>query len=303
MPRADMQGLSRDVETRVEALLFLGHVDDEASAGFIDLALEPAFLQAVRRAHESAWGYDAKRRHAYLGTPWDEPMDRRVSCAALLAGAKMRRPGAAEAWHRVHAEGAPAERAMAASALCSLGDDSCRETIEPFLDDRDSHDPALRRWSWRGNALGLFQRTALYLRSPETDALLLQRIETGLSVCDRVLKEDLPFSMQYADRLVPVLVRHLQHRDFVTRIVAHEWLQEILGIEVSWDQTAPAHAQPAAVEEFRKAAADFLAGVPVRWSRAPSRRKRKPRKCRRGRRRYMRRAAGETRRVASSLSS
>ena len=108
-----------------------------------------------------------------------------------------------------------------------------------------------------------FQRTIRYLRSPETDALFLRRVQKGLSVADYhfFLKPD--FLGDHVEEILPLLVKHLEHRDMDTRRQAKNSLEMILarrsGWRVGWQNLALAGTQPELVEKCRAEVQAYLA--------------------------------------------
>ena len=270
-PDGDLQPFARDVYARCAALRFLGNTGDQSLASLIRTSITPAKLAGLRETHSRLSSKQPlatepnKRSLRPSRSSKRNPLEETLRLEALLALTRLGDRSVVPEWEALCNGDDVRKRITAAVALFYLGEEAGSEWIDAFArhaerDAKDVHE----LMSTEGNYAD-FQHTIAYLRSPETDALFLERLEYGYGDGDRDLALDVAFLADHADTVLPLLVEHLEHRDWRTRKEAADSLETILGVRVDWDEFALAGTQPEKVQRLTTDAEVLLAGWAPRF--------------------------------------
>lgn len=112
--------------------------------------------------------------------------------------------------------------------------------IDLFRRHAEREDPDFAEHFYIMGATSEFQHTITYLRSPETDALFLERLQYGLDNSDNDLLVNCEFLLEHASEVIERLMYYLDNRDAMSRTTAASALQQITGLQVPWDDSATA---------------------------------------------------------------
>jgi hypothetical protein len=149
-------------------------------------------------------------------------------------------------------------RINTALALYSLGDDTGYELLEYFLNDTERCIVELEeRWGYDIGSHEAFSPLIGYLRSPRTDALLIECLRRG-----RVDKYELypssPFFMDHEREILPILVDNLESKDRRARRYANGILKEVTGQDFGFKPDRFVGQQTEAVERWRSYVEQYL---------------------------------------------
>ncbi|MCP4707087.1 MAG: HEAT repeat domain-containing protein, partial [Planctomycetes bacterium] len=142
-------------------------------------------------------------------------------------------------------------RILAALSLYSLGDNSGYELLSHFVNHTQCLVPEIdRRWSVDLAGGSSFQDPIIYLQSPRTDKLLLQRLCHSLDTGDRSVFESYYFR-KYWDQILPVLADHLDSRDRNTRKNAHSVFKLLTDQDFGFQEDRFAGQQDEVIERWK----------------------------------------------------
>ncbi|MFC1601186.1 hypothetical protein ACFL34_02425 [Candidatus Sumerlaeota bacterium] len=260
----DLDHFGADLAGRCGALRYLGKTGDVSLAPAIEALLDPKVLAKYTKAHERAYQVTVsktgpERRNSLVRkSPARRPAAEELRTAALLALTRLGQRQVLAEWRSRYREGSAGQRMTAAIALFYLGDDASKEMIEAFATRTERSIDLLDRHLSAWGATGEFQKTIRYLRSPQTDALFLRRIQLGVGNGDTDLVRARDFLRDHVEEILPLLVKHLDSRDMITRGRANSCLGRILGPKPGWQQYALAGTQPELVEKCRAEVQAYL---------------------------------------------
>ncbi|MHC4647033.1 MAG: HEAT repeat domain-containing protein, partial [Planctomycetota bacterium] len=169
--------------------------------------------------------------------------------AAIMAYAKLAAENAIERLRELYASNDYYVRIAAAVSLYYLGDDSGYDLLEHFVNHTERSIPAIEaRWHVDMHGGKPFHEAILYLRSPLTEDLFLERLRNGVGNGD---KEALAIARSHQPEILPVLVEHLNSRGRTTRKNANQMLRQLTGKDFGFDPGKFAFRQAEAIEQWR----------------------------------------------------
>lgn len=262
----DLDAFELSLQHRIAALRYLGGSGHLAASELIRTQLAPSLgdkvAAAQRRAYERTFARTSEDRKQFLGyrSPLQNPSQNFLRDAALLALTKLRDATVTKHWKDVLESGRQPEKAIAAVALFYLGDAAGTSFMEAFASHEERIDRDYDRRLMTEGATGEVLKTLLYLRSTQTDEFLLRRLDTETGWADHDVFYDLAFVSDYRDRVLALLLDHLESDSSMTRRDANQTLDQFLRVDVGWDDQAGPRTQPEKVLEWRNHVEDFLDG-------------------------------------------
>jgi hypothetical protein len=177
--------------------------------------------------------------------------------AAIMVLAKLGGDSAIERLRELYASNDYYMRIAAAVSLYYLGDDSGNELLEHFINHTERSVPGIEmRWHVDMSGGKPFHEALLYLRSPETDQLFIERLRNGVG--DEDIKA-IAIAETYKDQVLPILVEHLSSRDRTTREKSHDMLKRLTGKHFGFDPGKFVGQQDEAIELWRSSVEQYLA--------------------------------------------
>lgn len=192
----------------------------------------------------------------------------RLQAAAIMAFARAAAGGATERLREVYAATDDYYvRIATAVSLYYLGDDGGHDILEHFINHTERSIPEIEEhWSISWGNLDTFggrpfHEALLYLRSPQTEELFLERLRNDVRKVDM---RALAIARAREREVLPILVEHLNSGNGVTRDAAHEMLKRLTsqdfgyGWQPSWGYPLN-DEQIEAVERWRAYVDEYLA--------------------------------------------
>jgi len=177
--------------------------------------------------------------------------------AAITAYAKLAGEHAAGRLRELYASNDYYVRIAAAVSLWYVGDETGYELLGHFVNHSERSIAGIEaRWHVDMYGGKPFHEAIVYLRSPETEALFLERLRHGVGGSD---KEAMEVVRSHELEVLPVLVEHLASRDRGTRTNAHEMLKSLTGQNFGFDPGRFVGQQDEAIERWRKYVEGHLA--------------------------------------------
>lgn len=151
-------------------------------------------------------------------------------------------------------------RILAALSLYYLGDDTGYELLSYFVNNTHRSVPEIEA-RWHVDLAGgyAFQAPiATYLRSPRTDALLLEKLRHGLDSGDTYAFGISSFVEDYKGQILAILVHQLSSRDRTTRKYANEILKRLTGQDFRFEPDRFVGQQDEVIEQWRSYVDNYL---------------------------------------------
>jgi hypothetical protein len=180
-----------------------------------------------------------------------------LPAAAVMALGKLGGDSAIERLRELCASNDYYMRIAAAVSLYYLGDDTGDDLLEHFINHTERSVPGIEmRWGVDMTGGEPFHATLLYLRSPQTDRLFIERLRNG--VADKDI-EALVIAEAYKNQVLPILVEHLTNRDRTTRKNAHNMLKRLTGQNFGFKPGEFVSQQIEAIDHWRNYVEQYLA--------------------------------------------
>ena len=184
--------------------------------------------------------------------------------AAVLALGRLGDAGVIPHLRKLYASDDTYIRILAAWSLFHLGDNLGAGMIAHFVNHTERSQPDLElHWDQWYGCDDLFRMPLMYLRSPETDALLLESLNNlahGFSP-DRFLGQygyGYAFLKKYKQQVLPILVAHLNSTNRRARESANGLLKTLTGRDFGFCEDMFAGQQVRVVERWRDYVAEYL---------------------------------------------
>jgi hypothetical protein len=160
-------------------------------------------------------------------------------------------------------------RIATALSLYCLGDDTGYELLQHFANGTARSLPQIHpmggHWIWHQ----IFEKPALYLRSPRTDELLLQSFRssyfcpcTFYAIAHKVGSGMCAFAREYEREVLPVLVDQLSNRNPATRKYVNALLKHLTGEDFGFRPEKFVLQQTDAIDRWRTYVGDYLVRNP-----------------------------------------
>ena len=152
-------------------------------------------------------------------------------------------------------------RILAALSLYYFGDDTGYSLLSHFINNTHRSVPEIEvRWHVDLAGGYAFQVAIMYLRSPRTDALLLEKLRHGVDSGDMYAFSISAFFNDYQQEILLILVEQLGNRDRQTRKYANEILKRLTGQDFGFQPDRFVGQQDEAVEQWRSYVDYYLTG-------------------------------------------
>jgi hypothetical protein len=177
--------------------------------------------------------------------------------AAIMALTKLGGDSAIERLRELHASNDYYMRIAAAVSLYYLGDDTGYELLEHFINHTERSVPGIEmRWHVDMHGGKPLHDALVYLRSPDTDQLFLDRLRNGVGDKDI---EAIEIAKAYEAEVLPILVDNLSSRHRGTRKNANDMLKRLTGKSFGFSPVMYVGQQREAVEHWRSYVEQYLA--------------------------------------------
>ncbi|HUT31238.1 MAG TPA: HEAT repeat domain-containing protein [Sedimentisphaerales bacterium] len=226
-----------------EIIEFLGTTGDTSVLPLIEDFTHPEMLEPYRDESDEFWQAPHLQRIAVL--------------ALARLGGELAIPRLKEIYESENAD--ILVRIATALSLYSLGDDTGYELLEYFVDGAERSIPELeQRWGGDIGSGEAFSPITGYLRSPRTDALLLECLRRG-GVDAYTLRSSSSFFIDHEREILPILVDNLESKDRKVRSHASKVLKRVTGQDFGFKPERFAGQQNEAVGRWRSYVEDYLA--------------------------------------------
>jgi hypothetical protein len=148
--------------------------------------------------------------------------------APLLAIARTGHPVAAEMLKDAYASSDIRRQLRAAFALFALGDNTGIELIDLYCERRELEHPEIAR-RWRADLAGDIDSCIPYLNSPKLDDLYFERTRHAFDSIDIRVAMDSDFIARNRDRLIDMLMTHIDDDSRQVRVDVTQCLSMITG--------------------------------------------------------------------------
>ncbi|MHC4648144.1 MAG: HEAT repeat domain-containing protein, partial [Planctomycetota bacterium] len=174
------------------------------------------------------------------------PRANHLQAAAVMAFARAGADRAIERLRALYATDDYYVRIAAAVSLYYLGDDTGYDLLQHFINHTERTVPEIEKY-WARDMWNLhtrwgkpFHEALLYLRSPQTEELFLQRLRNGVRRADM---QALAIAQARKPQVLPILVEHLTSPNRVTRRDANEMLKRLTGRNFEFNPWKPVGRQ------------------------------------------------------------
>ena len=234
----DRRAFDRDLRNRADIILFLGTTGDASLVDVIEPFIRDEYMDELRKINTR------------LENPFDFAVNK-MQQNAVLAWTRLAGDSAVPRLRQLYMHEDIFIRILAALSLYYLGDDSGYELLNHFVNHTQRFVPEIdRRWSVDLSGGRSFQDPILYLQSPRTDELLVQRLHRDLDTSDRSVFDNYYFR-KYWDRILPFLLEHLDSPDRNTRQNAHTILKNLTHQDFGYQPDRFAGQQDEIIQRWR----------------------------------------------------
>ncbi len=178
--------------------------------------------------------------------------------SALLARTRLHDLSTIAKWKKLYRTGNTSLHITAAVALFYLDDDTSAPLIDLFRRSGELSKPRYSAHFYREGSTTEFSQTISYLRSPETDALLIERMQHGASYFDYDMTRNGAFMLEHASTIIPLMEKYLNDRNHRSRDIAKGTLELIIPLKLPWDINTTAAGNAESVARLRIEAERFL---------------------------------------------
>ena len=261
----DIRSFKHDITNRHQCILFLGTHGTSSERGFVKSLMDPSTIEPLHEAHKRVYTQELARpkkpNEGFVDRrkPNREAMVDTFRSHALMALARMRDRSVIPQYKVRYAMGDIRTRVRAAVALYYLGDHTGAELLHPFVQHNERSVREINDLYLTHGVTADFQHAIRYFRSPQTDALFLERIRNGLGDGDHDLARNFAFAKDHEAELLPLLVDYLESRDRKARHQAYWALKAITGLEFGFDERKLADEQSEVVAKWRDYLRTYLA--------------------------------------------